>query len=389
MINRRLLLSAAGATLSPLPSVAVDKESDLNAELDTARSIAKLPALAAAVVKQGRIVASGAVGIRSFGSNEPVKISDRFHIGSDTKAFTSTLAATAIDEGKLTLTTTVEDVLSKKIRHLTPRLASVTLEQLLSHTGGIPSDDPELLELYFSSSAFKHTLPESRIRLISAWKAHGLRAPGAFSYANLGYIIAGAMIETVLESSWEEAVIQRVFNPLGLSTAGIGPQATMGRLDAAVGHQVDSSGKVTPMPWGPAADVPPVLGPAGAAHMSVLDFAKWAGWNASRGKRGPQIIKTMTLEEVYRPRISTELASTGPGLPTRGKYALGWGVIKFEWTEAPVLDHNGSNSMNLAKILVDQDRDLGVVVMTNFPGKPAEDTCKDILKTLYVRYAAK
>ena len=48
-----------------------------------------------------------------------------------------------------------------------------------------------------------------------------------------------------------------------------------------------SASDVTPMFWGAAADVPPLLGPAGVAHMSIQDFAKWAGWNAGEGKRGP------------------------------------------------------------------------------------------------------
>ena len=46
---------------------------------------------------------------------------------------------------------------------------------------------------------------------------------------------------------------------------------------------------------GPNADVPPVLGPAGIAHMSVLDFARWAGWNED--EYGPDSINHIS---VYR-----------------------------------------------------------------------------------------
>ncbi len=162
----------------------------------------------------------------------------------------------------------------------------------------------------------------------------------------------------------------------------------MGKLDAAVGHQLDKDGTITPMPWGPAADVPAVVGPAGAAHMSVLDFAAWAGWHAGRGKRGPALVKPETLEAIYRPRVSTgKLAHAGPGAPHEGEYALGWGVLKFDWSNGPLLEHNGSNSLNLAKILVDQEQDIGIVVMTNFPGKSAEDACKAVMETLYRRFA--
>ena len=60
-----------------------------------------LPALAAAVFQNGSIVASGAVGTRRAGVQIPVTINDAFHIGSDSKAFTSLLAGQFVQAGKL------------------------------------------------------------------------------------------------------------------------------------------------------------------------------------------------------------------------------------------------------------------------------------------------
>ena len=61
--------------------------------------------------------------------------------------------------------------------------------------------------------------------------------------------------------------------------------------------------------------------------------------------------------------------------------------MKFDWTDAPVLTHNGSNSMNFAKIVIDVGRDLGVVVMTNFPGTKAQDATDEVAEALYRRFA--
>jgi CubicO group peptidase (beta-lactamase class C family) len=390
MLDRRSCLAILSLGLAPTSVLASQQGSGLNEELEPLREKHGLPALAAAVVKAGAIVASGATGVRAYNSTIRVTITDRFHIGSDTKAMTATLAGMAVDDEKLQWTSTIGDVLGVKIRGIHPRLAAVTLEQLLSHTSGIPSDNDEILKLYFSGDAFQHNLPAQRLRVLSAWKRHApITPPGsAFHYANLGYMTAGAMIETAFGLPWEELITKRLYDPLGLSSAGLGPQATMGRLDAPVGHQLADDGTITPMPWGPAADVPPVIGPAGSAHLSVLDFAAWAGWNAGRGKRGPALLKPATLDAIYRPRISTgKLPNATPGTPQEGHYAFGWGVLKFDWTKGPVLEHNGSNSMNLAKILVDQEQDLGVVVMTNFPGKRAEEACRTLMETLYQRFA--
>ena len=391
MMDRRSWLRAALAALSAAPAAMARAApaADLAADLQPLLRKHGLPALAAAVVKRGAIVAGGAVGVRALGRTTPVTIEDRFHLGSDTKAMTATLAGMMVEAGKLAWTTTIGDALGADTPNINAELAGVTLEQLLSHTSGIPSDTQEIANIYFSNDALQYNIAATRRRAFDKWKSHApATKPGSeFHYANLGYMIAGLMVERAAGVTWEELVTDRIFAPLKLASAGIGPQADVGKLDAPVGHSVDD-GKVTPMWWGPAADVPPLIGPAGAAHMSVLDFAAWAGWNAGAGKRGPALVKPETLAAIHRPRISTgKLENARPGEPTEGEYAFGWGLVKFEWTDAPVLTHNGSNSMNFAKIVVDVSRDTGVVAMTNFPGTPAEDATNAAIEALYRRFA--
>lgn len=390
MMNRRSCLASLLSTLAPASAFALESRSTLNDDLDALRVKNGLPALAAAVVKDGVIVASGVAGVRAHGSGVKATINDRFHLGSDTKAMTATLAGMMIDEGKLVWSSTIGDILGGDVPHINSRLAAVTLEQLLSHSSGIPSDTPQMARLYFNTDAFDFNLTALRLKTFAAWKSHVPQTqPGAaFHYANFGYLTAGAMIEKAAGIPWEELITNRIFEPLGLKSAGLGPQATTGRLDAPVGHRVEKNGAITPMLWGPAADGPPLLGPAGVAHMSVLDFATWAGWNAGRGKRGPALVKPETLERIHAPHIKTgKMPHARPGTPQEGEYALGWGVVKFDWSRTPVLEHNGSNSMNLAKILVDRDADIGVVVVTNFPEDKAEEATYSVMETLYRRYA--
>ena len=128
-----------------------------------------------------------------------------------------------------------------------------------------------------------------------------------------------------------------------------GPQASIGRLDAAVGHDTDSE-KPAPMWWGPAADVPPMLGPAGSAHMSVLDYAIWAGWNAGAGKRGPVLVKPETLAYIHSAKIGTgRFSASSPRHAGGRRIRVGLGPGEIDWTAMLVLTHNGSNGFNLAK----------------------------------------
>ena len=390
MIDRRTWLGVALASLLPAPASAAETSPgvDLSADLEPIRAKYGLPALAAAVIKAGTITAAGATGVRVHGRSEKVTVNDRFHLGSDTKAITATLAGMLVDAGKLSWTTTIGEALGPVEPGINPALAAVTLEQLLSHSSGIPSDTEAFLDIYYSDDALKYNIADARFRAFAKWKGNApATKPGAeFHYSNLGYMIAGMMVERAAGVTWEELIVSRIFDPLGLTTAGIGPQATTGRIDAAIGHDVDGD-KITPMLWGPAADVPPALGPAGAAHMSVVDFATWAGWNAGGGKRGPALVKPETLAYIQSAKIRTgKIANPRPGTPTEGDYCFGWGLVKFGWTEAPVLTHNGSNSFNLAKVLVDTSRDYAVAVVTNFPEGPANDAASDALEALYKRF---
>ncbi len=364
-------------------------EDSLNSLLEGVRAKYALPALAAAVVKDGKIVAVGAVGVRVAGTNIAVTTDDRFHLGSDTKAMTSTLAAMMVEEGKLRWTSTIGEVLGPDLPGLKPKFAAITLEELLSHTSGISSDNEEIGKLYFSPDASDYPLTEWRLHMIQAWGSkHDPSFPpsGKFQYANLGYIAAGAMIEKASGEPWERLMFERIFEPLGLKTAGLGAQATFGLYDAPVGHRVDDKGKLTAFPWGEPADLPASLGPAGLAHMSIKDFATWAGWNAGEGRRGPALVKPETLKRLHTPVVEMEIKDPKPGTPKSGAYALGWGLSQFAWTEKPILTHNGSNGMNFASIAVDVDHDLAIVVTSNIAGPGADPASLEVMKTLYEKY---
>ena len=124
----------------------------------------KLPALAAAVVKDGVIVASGAVGTRRIGTEIPVTLDDRFHLGSETKAMTALLAGMLVDEGKLRWDSTVAELFPELVGAMDDRLKTVTLTQLLSHTSGLPGDDEAFFKLFDASRNQDGNIDETAIR---------------------------------------------------------------------------------------------------------------------------------------------------------------------------------------------------------------------------------
>jgi CubicO group peptidase (beta-lactamase class C family) len=268
-------------------------------------------------------------------------------------------------------------------------LRRVTLEQFLSHTSGIPSDNDVFGTLIEKGLMQDGNLDEIRYWLVQQWSTQPLVSePGTtFAYANMNYVIVGAMIERIGGKTWDELIIERVFTPLGLGSAGLGPQATLGKIDAPLGHLM-IGGTIKAFLAGPNGDNSPIIGPAGIAHMSVLDFARWAGWNAGEGKRGPKLVQPQTLKKLHTPVISLpEMKATAPGTPTQGKYALGWGELSMGWAPEPLIYHGGSNEKNLAHIWVEPRRDVAMVLITNIGGSQAQAALFTLAPELYTKFA--
>ncbi len=345
-----------------------------------------VPAIAAAVFQKGSIVASGAVGTRRAGTLIPVTIDDRFHIGSDSKAFTALLAGQFVQEGKLRWDSTPADVYPELKAEMNAEFAKVTLEQLLSHSSGL--SDKTIMDLIYRSYQQDGNMNEVRYWMVKQTAPAPLDHPrgSKFDYSNLGYVIAGAMLERVGHASWEELVDKRIFQPLDLKTAGFGPQASLGKVDAPLGH-ILVNGKPEAMLAGPNGDNAPILGPAGTIHMSVLDFAKWVAWNAGEGKRSPDLVSAEVLKKIHTPFVSTgSREDAAPGTPKTGGYALGWGSVQESWAPEPVITHTGSNNMNLASAMFWPGTDFGFVMMTNLAGKPSDEALKKLAAELYKEF---
>jgi CubicO group peptidase (beta-lactamase class C family) len=374
-------------TMAQAPANIVSLDGDLAPYLDRF----KLPAVAAAVVKSGKILAAGAVGTRRIGTDTPVTINDRFHIGSDTKAMTSLLAGMLVEEGKLRWNTTVGEIYPELADKMSKGVKDITLEQLLSHTSGIPGDSMEHVPLIsFSVTDDAGNLDAMRYTLVTRLvplPLHGI--PGErFEYSNLGYTLAGAIMERITGKTWEELVVARIFDPLKLTSAGFGPQSSLGRVDAPLGHAAGKDGKMRAFLAGPWGDNPLVIGPAGLAHMSVLDFATWAAWNAAEGRYGPPLARSETIRKMHTKVVDMPPKPDAPvGTPSSGGYGLGWGTVSLPFAPEPLVFHGGSNNMNLAYIVLQPKQELGLVTMTNISGPKANDALMAITELLYRRFA--
>lgn len=133
----------------PSPPRALPLSDDVVAVLDQVRAKYDIPGMAAAVVRDGGVVAVGVSGVREAGEADPIRPDDRFHIGSCTKAMTATMIARLVEAGRLRW----DVALAESFPHttITPELRPVTLRQLLSHQAGIQPYKERALLPRFSS----------------------------------------------------------------------------------------------------------------------------------------------------------------------------------------------------------------------------------------------
>ena len=365
---------------------AADQPTSLNSTLEPYLKEFGLPALSAAAFKNGDIIAAGAVGTRRAGENLPVTIDDKFHLGSDSKAFTALLAGMYVQQGKLRWDSTLAEIFPELKEKMVPEFAKITVEELLSHSSGLA--DKDLLDLVNRSYQQDGNLDDVRYWMLKETAPKPLDHPRSskFSYSNLGYTLAGVILERLSLKTWEELVEEKIFEPMGFKSAGFGPQASLGQVDATLGHFI-IDGKPKAMLAGPNGDNPLILGPAGTIHMSVLDFAKWAAWQTGEGKRPPALVSPEILKKLHTPVIDTGVREdAAPGTPKTGKYALGWGQVLESWAPEPALTHTGSNNANLAVVTIWPQNDFGFVIMTNIGGKRADAALRKLGQDLYQQF---
>ncbi|GEM_PF-2945754 len=264
------LFSLAANSLSAFASDA-PTPSDLSAALEKLREQFHAPALAAAAVRDGRIVAIGSVGVRDLKSNTPVALEDRTLIGSCGKAATRLLIGRLVDKGRLRWDSTLAELLPDvKMRD---EYKSVTLGDIIGHRGGIQPYTmltPQKTPIVFEPADSPR---EGR----AAFIAHLLfEAPAAppktrFVYSNAGYGLLGHIAERVLDKPYEQLMRDEVFRPLEMKSAVVGGPRENPSIAGWGGHEKSPKGFEPVLR--DRQGLPGIM-PAGFMSCNIADFAK-------------------------------------------------------------------------------------------------------------------
>jgi CubicO group peptidase (beta-lactamase class C family) len=285
-----------------------------------------------------------ASGVLNRATRVPVSVDSLFQVGSITKLWTATMIMQLIDEGLLSLDTTVAEALPGVRLGAADLGGQVTMAHLLSHTSGIDGD-------IFTDTGRGDDCVERYVSLLGG--ACSAFPPGAaYSYCNSGWVVLGRIIEVLDGGTWDESLRERLSGPLELGqTVTLPEEAILYR--AAVGHE---AGGARVQVWG----LPRSVGPAGLITATAHDLLTFVRFHLDGGLApdGKRLLSEESVAAMPEPRAAIPDIST-PG----SAIGLGWRV--FCWDGHTVIGHDGDTVGQSAYLRVDARARIAVCLLTN------------------------
>jgi CubicO group peptidase (beta-lactamase class C family) len=270
------------------------------------------PGAAIIISKEGQEIYAKGFGLANLELEAPMTSDMIFRLGSITKQFTAVSILILEERGKLNIKDDIRQYLSDYPNHG----KVITIENLLTHTSGIPS---------FTSFPNIHEIEQSNLttsEILDLFKDKPLQfEPGErFSYSNSGYNVLGAIIESVSGTTYEEFIETEIFDKLGMQNSFYDhPEEVV--KNKILGYNKDSLGYRR-------ADYMTMCAPfsAGGLRSNVHDLAIW-----NQAIHEGKLISVENLARAFMPfkLNSGELSD----------YGYGW--VSDSFMDHQLYHHNG------------------------------------------------
>lgn len=365
MMKSSLLLSLALFLVLLMPTAAQPDEVDRYVEKEMQKR--RIPGLALAVIRDGKVVKQKAFGLANVELNVPATPGTVYQIASTTKTFTATAVMKLVEEGKLSL----NDSVTKWLPELPAAWGGVTVRHCLTHTSGLP-------DLVLDQCTAK-TIAETREEVLK--KLAGmpvLNKPGeTWGYNQTGYMLLGMIVEKISGLSFEEFLRQRFFQPLGMTSTRYGDSREIipGRaslytkIESCRGNEPKLGDKLYSA--NPAYLYPSFMHTAAGINTTVGDLVKW---NVALDEE--RVLKQATLDQMWS--ATRLMDGTVFRFGGTAGYAHGW-VLDDQAGHRSV-GHSGGASTAYWRFLDDK---LTVIVLTNCQGIDPDSLARSVA-ALYI-----
>jgi CubicO group peptidase (beta-lactamase class C family) len=286
-----------------------------------------------AVMHRGRVVLERGYGFANLEHRVPASAATIYQSGSVGKQFTAAAIMLLVQDGKLGL----DDPVTRFFPQAPAPWARVTIRHLLTHTSGA-GDYPENFD-------FRRDFSEAELVAMVLAQPFGF-APGAeWRYSNLAYVLLGAIIRAASGRFYGDFLAERIFQPLGMTTARVISEADI-VPNRAAGYSREA-GVLRNQEW-----VAPSLNTTadGALYLTVRDMARWDS----------ALYQTRLLTRQSLAAIRTPVTLTGGA---SHPYGFGWRVGMAGGHA--IMAHSGSWQGFKSYIVRYPDDGLTVVVFAN------------------------
>ena len=313
----------------------------------------RVPGLAVAVVHRDSVVLARGYGVRTLGKPDPVDENTLFAIGSASKAFTATLVAMLVDQGKVKWDDPATQYLPGFQMYDPYATRELTVRDLLTHRSGLTAADLMLYDPRYTRDSILY-----RARYVKptySFRAH-------FGYSNIMYLAAGQLSARLLGSTWDDAVRERIFTPLGMAASNTSVTLLDRLPDVATPHdEIDDTVQAIPYFNLDAA------APAGSINSSIRDMAQWVRFQLAGGKvRGKPLLSAAAFEETHKPQTIVPLEGFW-NLSAQDAHLLTYGMGWFlhDYHGRLIVQHGGNIDGMTALVALMPEEQTGLVVLTN------------------------
>lgn len=286
-------------------------------------------------------------GVTSIENPLDVDENTLFQFGSTGKTFTATAILRLVERGEIDLNAPVRTYVPELKLKDEDVAAKVTVLHLLNHTAGWSGD---LME---NTGDGDDALARYVEKMAEIDQVSPLGAD--VSYNNASLSLAGRVIEKVTGKTFEVAIKELIFEPLGLKNMFFFPNEIMTRR-FAVGHNQEPDGSIkVARPWGMARS----SWPAGGISSTAEDLLKWARFHLGDGRAddGERVLAEDLLKKMQEPTVET------PGSALGDAVGISWMLRDVEGVR--LVSHGGDTLGQHSDFVLVPEGNFGISSLTN------------------------
>ena len=333
-----------------------------------------IPGMAVGIIQGDRVIFAKGYGFRNLETSEPVTPETLFQIGSTSKAFTATLVAMIVEEGKFGWDDRVVDVFPGFMMYDPWVTREFRIVDVMAQRSGLESYSGDFLALMGYNrdqmiQAIRYIKPITSFR-------------SAFAYQNHLFLVAAKLVEIASGKTWEDNVKDRIFKPLGMNSSSMDLNSFIESKNATIMYRRTEDGMKPLSKDDICYSWVYTYGPAGGINSNINDMTRWLRFQMSDGKaNGNSLVSRETLDFLHAPKtiISPQL---NPSLAKEHQYyCQGW--VSKEKNSYSMVWHTGGTSGCKTMLAFVPNAKIGVVVLSNVVDNKLADALAEKFFDMY------